>query len=46
MSKTLAFPAGEVYQFDWSQETVDIDGRELKIKVAHLRLANGIKLVL
>ena len=42
----LDFPAGEVCQFDWSQETVDIDGRELKIKVAHLRLANGIKLVL
>jgi len=25
----LAFPAGEVCQFDWSQETVDLAGREI-----------------
>jgi len=35
----LSFPAGEVCQFGWSQETVEIGGRELKIKVAHFRLA-------
>ena len=40
----LAFPAGEVCQFDWSLETVDIGGRELKIKVAHFRLAYSRKM--
>jgi len=40
----LAFQPGEVCQFDWSQETVEIDGRELKIKVAHFRLAYSRKM--
>ena len=40
----LAFPPGEVCQFDWSQETVDIGGKELKIKVAHFRLAYSRKM--
>lgn len=40
----LAFPAGEVCQFDWSQETVELGGRELKIKVAHFRLAYSRKM--
>jgi transposase len=40
----LAFPAGEVCQFDWSQETVGLGGRELKIKVAHFRLAYSRKM--
>lgn len=40
----LAFPLGEVCQFDWSQETVEIGGRELKIKVAHFRLAYSRKM--
>jgi len=40
----LAFPPGEVCQFDWSQETVDIGGNELKIKVAHFRLAYSRKM--
>lgn len=40
----LAFPPGEVCQFDWSQETVEIGGRELKIKVAHFRLAYSRKM--
>ena len=40
----LAFPPGEVCQFDWSQETVEIGGRELKIKVAQFRLAYSRKM--
>ena len=40
----LSFQPGEVCQFDWSQETVEIDGRELKIKVAHFRLAYSRKM--
>ncbi|SHN92739.1 Mobile element protein [Bathymodiolus heckerae thiotrophic gill symbiont] len=40
----LAFPPGDVCQFDWRQETVEIDGRELKIKVAHFRLAYSRKM--
>jgi transposase len=40
----LSFPPGEVCQFDWSQETVEIGGRELKIKVAHFRLAYSRKM--
>ncbi len=40
----LAFQPGEVCQFDWSQETVEIGGKELKIKVAHFRLAYSRKM--
>jgi transposase len=32
------FAAGEAYQFDWSQETVELGGVIQKIKVAHFRL--------
>lgn len=35
----LRFAPGEVCQFDWSQEQVDIDGTSQKVKVAHFRLA-------
>jgi transposase len=35
----LAFPAGEICQFDWSQETVLLGGVLQTIKVAHFRLA-------
>lgn len=41
----LSFQPGEVCQFDWSQETVEIGGKELKIKVAHFRLAYSRKMV-
>lgn len=40
----LAFAPGEVCQFDWSLETVEIEGKELKIKVAHFRLAYSRKM--
>jgi transposase len=33
-----SFAPGEAYQFDWSYETVDLDGRPTPVKVAHLRL--------
>ncbi len=34
----LSFAPGEVCQFDWSQEQVDIDGVLHKVRVAHFRL--------
>ena len=34
----LSFAPGEAYQFDWSQETVELGGIAQKIKVAHFRL--------
>ena len=36
---SLAFPAGETCQFDWSQETVELGGVVQTIKVAYFRLA-------
>jgi transposase len=35
----LQFKAGDVMQFDWSQEVVVLGGVEQKIKVAHFRLS-------
>jgi transposase len=40
----LAFQPGEVCQFDWSQETVDLGGIVQTIKVAHFRLAFSRKM--
>lgn len=40
----LAFPPGEVCQFDWSQETVEIKGVVQTVKVAHFRLAYSRKM--
>lgn len=40
----LAFPAGEVCQFDWSQEIVELGGVIQTIKVAHFRLAYSRKM--
>lgn len=34
----LSFAPGEAYQFDWSQETVELGGVVHTIKVAHVRL--------
>ena len=34
----LYFPPGDAYQFDWSHETVIINGELKKIKAAHFRL--------
>ena len=40
----LAFAAGEVCQFDWSEETVELGGVVQTIKVAHFRLAHSRKM--
>ncbi len=40
----LAFPAGDVGQFDWSYETVEIGGIPQAVKVAHFRLAFSRKM--
>lgn len=37
----MVYAPGEAYQFDWSQESVQIGGAEQKIKLAHLRLAHS-----
>jgi transposase len=35
----LAFDPGEAYQFDWSEESVNLAGRVTKVKVGHFRLS-------
>jgi transposase len=37
----LWFAPGEAYQFDWSHETVVLDGTTTEIKVAHVRLCHS-----
>src|SRR3546814_2250999 len=32
------FRPGEAYQFDWSHEDVEIAGKPMRVKVAHVRL--------
>lgn len=39
----LHFPPGDAYQFDWSHETVVINGEVRKIKIAHFRLCHSRK---
>ncbi len=34
----LRFQPGEAYQFDWSHEDVEIAGKPMRVKVAHMRL--------
>ena len=34
----LLFARGEAFQFDWSEEIVEIEGVERKVQVAHVRL--------
>ena len=34
----LLFQPGEAYQFDWSHEDVEIAGKPMRVKVAHIRL--------
>ena len=34
----LMFRPGEAYQFDWSHEDVELAGKPMRIKVAHVRL--------
>lgn len=40
----LAFQPGEVCQFDWSEEVIEIAGVRQSIKVAHFRLAYSRKM--
>jgi transposase len=37
----LAFDPAEAFQFDWSHESVQIDGMPVKAKAAHLRLCHS-----
>jgi len=37
----LSFAPGEAYQFDWSEETVELGGIVQKVKVAHFRLCHS-----
>jgi transposase len=37
----LVFAPGEAYQFDWSHETVEINGVRATAKVAHVRLCHS-----
>src|SRR5665647_36420 len=34
----LLFKPGEAYQFDWSHEDIEIAGKPMRVKVAHMRL--------
>lgn len=37
----LVFEPGEAFQFDWSHESVQMDGMPTKVKVAHIRLCHS-----
>lgn len=37
----LLFQPGEAYQFDWSHEDVEIAGKPMRVKVAHMRLCSS-----
>jgi transposase len=37
----LVFEPGEAFQFDWSHESVQIDGLPVRVKVAHIRLCHS-----
>jgi transposase len=37
----LVFSPGEAYQFDWSYETVELDGEPVSVKVAQFRLCHS-----
>ena len=37
----LSFAPGEAYQFDWSHEDVEIAGKPMRVKAAHLRLCHS-----
>jgi transposase len=37
----LVFAPGEAYQFDWSYETVELDGEPVAVKVAQFRLCHS-----
>ena len=37
----LSFAPGEAYQFDWSHETITLQGLPLMIKAAHMKLSHS-----
>ena len=37
----LSFAPGEAYQFDWSHETITLQGLPLTIKAAHMKLSHS-----
>ena len=37
----LSFAPGDAYQFDWSHDQVEIGGKPMTVKVAHLRLSHS-----
>lgn len=37
----LEFQPGEAYQFDWSEEEIELNGVVQRVKAAHFRLANS-----
>jgi transposase len=37
----MSFAPGEAYQFDWSHETITLQGLPLMIKAAHMRLSHS-----
>jgi transposase len=37
----LTFAPGEAYQFDWSHETIVMNGKTMVVKVAHMRLCHS-----
>jgi transposase len=37
----MSFAPGEAYQFDWSHETITLQGLPLTIKAAHMKLAHS-----
>jgi len=37
----LEFPAGDAFQFDWSEEEIELAGSITRIKVAHIRLCHS-----
>lgn len=37
----LSFAPGEAFQFDWSQDTVELSGKVVRVNVAHARLCHS-----
>jgi hypothetical protein len=37
----MSFALGEAYQFDWSHETITLQGLPLTVKAAHMKLSHS-----
>lgn len=37
----LIFPAGDAFQFDWSEDWLPINGKSTKVQVAHIKLCHS-----